>query len=280
MRAATAGTPGRRGLVPMPPAGSQTKFLRGDGTFQAIAGGGDMLAANNLGDVASAATARTNLGLGTGDSPTFAGQFITGNMVVGASTAPGIPSAPRAIFTHTTTAAGAPTIAVAGAPGGYGAGIDFVSALGDAITTFKPLAKIVSDGTSPWNSTAATQDANLTIWTSVDGSLVKSATFDGASVAIASTSAIKGVRTATATTNFGDLTAGSTAFVDIPVTGASATYYDSTIVNCKDISNSFPEVSLTAFVVADNSVRIVARNNGATTATAVTGISRVTVTSF
>lgn len=63
MRAATAGAPGRRGLVPMPPAGSQTKFLRGDGTFQAISGGGDMLAANNLGDVASAATARTNLGV-------------------------------------------------------------------------------------------------------------------------------------------------------------------------------------------------------------------------
>lgn len=63
MRGATAGTAGRRGLVPMPPAGSQTKFLRGDGTYQAIAGGGDMLAANNLGDVASAATSRANLGV-------------------------------------------------------------------------------------------------------------------------------------------------------------------------------------------------------------------------
>lgn len=34
-------------------------------------GSGDMLAANNLSDVASVSTSRTNLGLGTGDSPQF-----------------------------------------------------------------------------------------------------------------------------------------------------------------------------------------------------------------
>lgn len=203
---------------------------------------------------------------------------VGATLTVGTNTTPSIPSVPRAVFTHTVTASGAPTIAVEGSPGGYGAGVDFVSALGDATTTFKSMAKIVSDGTAPWSSTASTQAANLTVWTSVDGSLVKSATFDGASLAIASTSAIKGIRTATATTNFGDLIAGATAFVDITVTGAALN--DSVTVNCKDISNSFTAVSLTAFVVADNSVRIVARNNGAITATTVTGTSRVTVTSF
>lgn len=40
-------------------------------TGAAGAGSGDMLAANNLSDVASVSTSRTNLGLGTGDSPQF-----------------------------------------------------------------------------------------------------------------------------------------------------------------------------------------------------------------
>ena len=34
MTAATSGTAGNSGLVPAPPAGAQTKFLRGDGTWQ------------------------------------------------------------------------------------------------------------------------------------------------------------------------------------------------------------------------------------------------------
>lgn len=67
------------GTVPPARLGSgasiTTKFLRGDSTWQTIAGG-DMLAANNLSDVASAATSATNLGLGTGNSPQFTGVNI------------------------------------------------------------------------------------------------------------------------------------------------------------------------------------------------------------
>ena len=45
---------------------SSSTFLRGDNTWQSIGGGGDMLAANNLSDVANAATSRTNLGVAIG----------------------------------------------------------------------------------------------------------------------------------------------------------------------------------------------------------------------
>ena len=58
------GSGGVKGLVPAPATGDATKFLRGDGTFVAIAGGGDMLAANNLSDVANVNTARQNLRAG------------------------------------------------------------------------------------------------------------------------------------------------------------------------------------------------------------------------
>jgi hypothetical protein len=56
-----SGAGGTKGLVPAPATGDASRFLRGDGTFAAIPGGGDLLAANNLSDVADAATAFANI---------------------------------------------------------------------------------------------------------------------------------------------------------------------------------------------------------------------------
>lgn len=51
-----------KGLVPS--GGSATTYLRGDGTWQTIAGGGDMLKSDNLLGLTNYVTARSNLGLG------------------------------------------------------------------------------------------------------------------------------------------------------------------------------------------------------------------------
>lgn len=65
-----------------------TKFLRGDSTWQTIAGGGDLLAANNLSDVANVATARGNLLAAPLASPTFTGTVnVPGSTVFAAGSA-------------------------------------------------------------------------------------------------------------------------------------------------------------------------------------------------
>lgn len=76
--------------------GGASKFLREDNTWQTIAGGGDLLASNNLSDVANAGTSRTNLGLAIGtnvqafdaDLSTLAGlTATTDNFIVSVSSA-------------------------------------------------------------------------------------------------------------------------------------------------------------------------------------------------
>lgn len=65
-----SGSGGAKGLVPAQVSGDATKFLRGDGTFQAIAGGGDLLSSNNLSDVGNTVTAFSAIKQAASDSAT------------------------------------------------------------------------------------------------------------------------------------------------------------------------------------------------------------------
>jgi hypothetical protein len=59
-----------------------TKYLRGDGTWQTVtSGSGDLLAANNLSDVASIATARTNLKVPASDPTGITGADAITNII-------------------------------------------------------------------------------------------------------------------------------------------------------------------------------------------------------
>lgn len=113
-------------------------------------------------------------------SITASGQTIIGSgsilaLQVGAASVLTMPTIVRTTIVAPQTGINQPTIALTGAAGGYGAGIDFNSALSDATSTYKTMARIVADGSDGWNTTAGTQDAALTFWTSLNGTLTKGA---------------------------------------------------------------------------------------------------------
>lgn len=58
---ATATENGLRGSVPAPLIADRAKFLRGDGAWVALSGGGDMVASSNLADLTDRALAQNNL---------------------------------------------------------------------------------------------------------------------------------------------------------------------------------------------------------------------------
>jgi hypothetical protein len=85
MKGATAGAAGKRGRVPAPAAGDHGKYLRGDGTWATGAVGGDMVAANNLSDLADKRTARINLGTSDEGRAPRPGIISAGTSAVGAT---------------------------------------------------------------------------------------------------------------------------------------------------------------------------------------------------
>lgn len=74
-----SGSGGTKGLVPAPVTGDATKFLRGDGSFQAIPGGGDALTSNPLSQF-SATTSAQLRGVLSDESGTGAAYFQGGDI--------------------------------------------------------------------------------------------------------------------------------------------------------------------------------------------------------
>jgi hypothetical protein len=62
----------------------------------------------------------------------------------------------------------APQLLLEGGTNGYGAGITFQSRTSSGGTLVE-MARVVADGDSSWNTTASTQDARLSFWTTQDG---------------------------------------------------------------------------------------------------------------
>ncbi len=86
-----------------------------------------------------------------------------GNMGIGTTS----PSKKLHIFASGSVSE-APQLLLEGGTNGYGAGITFQSRTSSGGTLVE-MARVVADGDSPWNTTASTQDARLSFWTTLDG---------------------------------------------------------------------------------------------------------------
>ena len=89
---------------------SASTYWRGDGTWVAPAGSGDMLAANNLSDLVNAATARTNLGLAIGTNVQAYNSNLTAiNQALTSTSSPSFTTVTAALSGNATTATTATT---------------------------------------------------------------------------------------------------------------------------------------------------------------------------
>lgn len=119
------------------------------------------------------------------------------------------------------------------------------------------------------------RDSSGTTALTLDSS--QNATFAG-SVSIKSTSAIKGVRTATATFDFGTIASGDASSVcSVTISGATAS--DTVIVNCTD-SDNFPQFCIINAVPVNGSVSVRLYNPTASSKTIGSRTIRVTAISF
>lgn len=92
-------------------------------------------------------------------------RFDSGTLAINTTT----PDTTRKMHIYAAgTVGGTPQLLLEGGTNGYGAGITFQSRT-SAGGTLVEMARVVADGDNSWNTTASTQDARLSFWTTQDG---------------------------------------------------------------------------------------------------------------